>query len=120
MTKTVDGLLFVGGESRNCLIHVSINDLTLLKSSGMKHEASLYNIMMMETCESISDFTNQNINSMYIYVLIKCNGGCRHNLTHQSKKTAPVMLFLIGNINNLTYTCGWLWLFYFNMCERKI
>ena len=61
LTKTAGDLLFGGGESGNGLIYVSVHDATLDRSSSLNHTASLYNIMMMEACEALNDFTNQKM-----------------------------------------------------------
>ena len=106
--------MFDGDESENGSIYVSVHGAALDKLSVLKHAASLYNIMVMEACKALNDFTNQNIKPTPYSVLIRCDGGPNNNLTHLSNQSALLSLFcLVGSMEkNISYT--WLsWIFLF-------
>ena len=108
--------LYSGGPHGTGRAFVSLHDSLLDPSDGMKHSAHMLSFLKILARERSAN----NVKSLAYRVLLECDGGPDHNLTHLHNQLALVGLFLEGNMDKLDATRGTPGLSYLNVGERPM
>ncbi len=117
--------LYSGGPEGTGRTYVSLHDAVMDPSNGYKHAAH-FNDWLIRVANEDSNFvltpgeTRHFTKGRAYLVLIECDGGPDHNLTHLSNQLALFGLFLQGDMDKLCATRGCAGLSYLNTAERPM
>ena len=95
LTETPVESLFSSGKDGNEQICMSVHDETMDCSTGIKHVANLYIIMIYEEEMTTTSLVADGGRPTPYFVLVKCDGGPEQNLSHLKNQIYMFALLLV-------------------------
>ena len=120
MTETAGESLYSGGPNGLGRIFVSVHNETTNPSTGFKHIANSYEVLINLSRKSRSAPDDQLVQPLPYYVYFETDGDTYHRAMLFSNQISYLGLFMIGNMDTLVTTRGCPGLSDLNTCRRAM